>query len=69
MITRYGDVVEAKTVQWSSLLCLVHPIHSLISKGVYFSLYYVHSYFLLVQFLVTILIWTTFISSPPWTST
>ncbi|KAI5435987.1 uncharacterized protein LOC127118898 isoform X1 [Lathyrus oleraceus] len=34
MITKYGGVVEAKTVQWSSLFCLVHPFHSLISKDV-----------------------------------
>ncbi|KAL1341595.1 hypothetical protein HN51_028117 [Arachis hypogaea] len=33
-IVKYGDVVEARTVQWSSLLCLVHPYESLISKGV-----------------------------------
>lgn len=35
MITKYGGVVEAKTVQWSSLLCLVHPYQSLLSKGLY----------------------------------
>ncbi|KAK2375773.1 hypothetical protein QL285_076641 [Trifolium repens] len=34
MITKYGDAVEAKTVQWSSLLCLVHPLQSLISNDV-----------------------------------
>ncbi|XP_058768892.1 uncharacterized protein LOC131642689 isoform X2 [Vicia villosa] len=34
MITKFGGVVEAKTVQWSSLFCLVHPFHSLISKDV-----------------------------------
>ncbi|RYQ90652.1 hypothetical protein Ahy_B09g096688 isoform D [Arachis hypogaea] len=33
-IAKYGNVVEARTVQWSSLLCLVHPYESLISKGV-----------------------------------
>ncbi|XP_061341941.1 uncharacterized protein LOC133288240 [Gastrolobium bilobum] len=33
-IAKYGDVVEARTVQWSSLLCLVHPYESLISKVV-----------------------------------
>ncbi|KAJ1439244.1 hypothetical protein SESBI_02615 [Sesbania bispinosa] len=33
-IAKYGDVVEARTVQWSSLLCLVHPFQSLISKDV-----------------------------------
>ncbi|MED6217855.1 hypothetical protein PIB30_021496 [Stylosanthes scabra] len=33
-IAKYGDIVEARTVQWSSLMCLVHPYESLISKGV-----------------------------------
>ncbi|KAK7275679.1 hypothetical protein RIF29_16800 [Crotalaria pallida] len=33
-IAKYGDVVEARTVQWSSLLCLIHPYESLISQGV-----------------------------------
>ncbi|KAK7275427.1 hypothetical protein RIF29_16543 [Crotalaria pallida] len=33
-IAKYGDIVEARTVQWSSLLCLIHPYQSLISKGV-----------------------------------
>lgn len=32
-ITRFGGGVEAKTVQYSSLLCLVHPYESLVSKG------------------------------------
>ncbi|KAG4969948.1 hypothetical protein JHK82_035643 [Glycine max] len=33
-IVKYGNVVEARTVQWSSLLCLVHPYQSLLSKAV-----------------------------------
>ncbi|TKY56186.1 hypothetical protein E2542_SST20627 [Spatholobus suberectus] len=33
-IAKYGDVVEARTVQWSSLLCLVRPYQSLLSKAV-----------------------------------
>ncbi|XP_027368367.1 uncharacterized protein LOC113874340 [Abrus precatorius] len=33
-IAKYGDVVEARTLQWSSLLCLVHPYESLVSKAV-----------------------------------
>ncbi|KAL2317775.1 hypothetical protein Fmac_031651 [Flemingia macrophylla] len=32
-IAKYGGVVEARTVQWSSLLRLVYPYHSLLSKG------------------------------------
>ncbi|KAM7507707.1 hypothetical protein LguiA_018160 [Lonicera macranthoides] len=33
MVTRFGDVVEARTVQRSSLQCLVHPYESIFSKG------------------------------------
>ncbi|KAK7373124.1 hypothetical protein VNO80_06522 [Phaseolus coccineus] len=33
-IAKYGDAVEARTVQWSSLISLVHPHHSLLSKAV-----------------------------------
>ncbi|GMP46964.1 hypothetical protein CsSME_00014923 [Camellia sinensis var. sinensis] len=33
-ITKFGDFVEARTIQCSSLLCLVHPSESLVSKGV-----------------------------------
>ncbi|XP_019459349.1 PREDICTED: uncharacterized protein LOC109359223 [Lupinus angustifolius] len=33
-IAKYGDIVEARTVQWSSMLCLIHPYESLISRGV-----------------------------------
>ncbi|KAK7301319.1 hypothetical protein RJT34_12180 [Clitoria ternatea] len=33
-IAKYGGIVEARTVQWSSLLRLVHPYDSLISKAV-----------------------------------
>ncbi|KRH16570.1 hypothetical protein GLYMA_14G162900v4 [Glycine max] len=33
-IAKYGNAVEARTVQWSSLLCLVHPYQSLLSKAV-----------------------------------
>ncbi|KAK7321037.1 hypothetical protein VNO77_31145 [Canavalia gladiata] len=33
-IAKYGDVIEARTVQWSSLLRLVHPYESLVSKAV-----------------------------------
>ncbi|KAL6317718.1 hypothetical protein AAG906_030472 [Vitis piasezkii] len=33
-ITRFGDFVEARTIQCSSLLCLIHPYESIISKGV-----------------------------------
>ncbi|KAI4307299.1 hypothetical protein L6164_030503 [Bauhinia variegata] len=32
-IAKFGDVVEARTVQWSSLLCLIHPYELLVSKG------------------------------------
>lgn len=34
-IVKFGDIVEARTVQWSSLLCLIHPYASLISKGIF----------------------------------
>ncbi|KAL5078679.1 hypothetical protein RYX36_007100 [Vicia faba] len=34
MITKFGGVLEAKTVLWSSLFCLLHPFHSLFSKDV-----------------------------------
>lgn len=33
-IAKYGDVVEGRTVQWSSLRCLLHPFQSLLSKDV-----------------------------------
>ncbi|XP_031275344.1 uncharacterized protein LOC116133802 [Pistacia vera] len=33
-IIKFGDVVEARTVQYSSLQRLIHPYESLISKGV-----------------------------------
>ncbi|KAK7385222.1 hypothetical protein VNO78_30936 [Psophocarpus tetragonolobus] len=33
-IAKYGDAVEARTVLWSSLRCLVHPYQSLLSKVV-----------------------------------
>ncbi|XP_037496344.1 uncharacterized protein LOC105638906 isoform X3 [Jatropha curcas] len=33
-ITKFGCVVEARTVQFSSLLCLIHPYQLLLSKGV-----------------------------------
>ncbi|GKU87679.1 hypothetical protein SLEP1_g2041 [Rubroshorea leprosula] len=33
-ITRFRDLIEAKTVEWSSLLRLIHPYECLISKGV-----------------------------------
>ncbi|CAJ1971849.1 unnamed protein product [Sphenostylis stenocarpa] len=33
-IAKYGDAVEARTVQWSSLICLVHPHQLLLSKAV-----------------------------------
>ncbi|XP_057973662.1 uncharacterized protein LOC131161719 [Malania oleifera] len=33
-ITKFHDVVEARTVHCSSLLCLVHPYESLMTKGV-----------------------------------
>ncbi|KAA8546382.1 hypothetical protein F0562_002879 [Nyssa sinensis] len=32
-ITRFGDIVEARTVDRSSLQCLVHPYELLVSKG------------------------------------
>ncbi|OAY58240.1 uncharacterized protein LOC110608090 isoform X1 [Manihot esculenta] len=33
-ITKFGCVVDARTVQFSSLICLIHPYDLLISKGV-----------------------------------
>ncbi|EEF48363.1 hypothetical protein RCOM_1031520 [Ricinus communis] len=33
-ITKFGDIIEAKTVQFSSLHCLIHPYDLLFSKGV-----------------------------------
>ncbi|XP_028775024.1 uncharacterized protein LOC114744085 [Neltuma alba] len=33
-IVKFGDIVEARTVQWSSLLCLIHPYELLISKDI-----------------------------------
>lgn len=58
-ITKYGDVVEAKTVQWSSLLCLVHPLQSLISKGLYFvahsSLFFIITFSYLYSITATLL--------------
>lgn len=33
-ITKFGHAVEARTVEWSSLVRLVHPYGSLLSKGV-----------------------------------
>nr|KYP44584.1 hypothetical protein KK1_033931 [Cajanus cajan] len=33
-VAKYGGVVEARTVQWSSLLRLVHPYQSLLSNAV-----------------------------------
>ncbi|KAJ6681690.1 hypothetical protein OIU74_020043 [Salix koriyanagi] len=33
-ITKFGHAVEARTVEWSSLVRLVHPYESLLSKGV-----------------------------------
>ncbi|KAM1225083.1 hypothetical protein ACFX2G_044841 [Malus domestica] len=33
-ITKYGDVVEARTHQYSSLKCLLHPYESILTKGV-----------------------------------
>ncbi|KAH7567895.1 hypothetical protein ACOSP7_009870 [Xanthoceras sorbifolium] len=33
-LIKFGDVVEAKTVQYSSLQCLIHPYESLMSKGI-----------------------------------
>ncbi|KAK4572898.1 hypothetical protein RGQ29_031054 [Quercus rubra] len=33
-IAKFGDFVEARTVQCSSLQCLIHPHESLLSKGV-----------------------------------
>ncbi|KAF7816884.1 Nucleic acid-binding [Senna tora] len=33
-VVKFGDLVEARTVQWSSLLCLIHHYESLISKGI-----------------------------------
>lgn len=37
-ITKFGCVVDARTVQFSSLICLIHPYDLLISKGVSLSL-------------------------------
>ncbi|XP_054796128.1 uncharacterized protein LOC129301594 isoform X3 [Prosopis cineraria] len=31
-IVKFGDIVEARTVQWSSLLCLIHPYGYLSQK-------------------------------------
>ena len=39
MVTRFGDVVEARTVQCSSLQCLVHPYELIFSKGIRCSFY------------------------------
>ncbi|PQQ08008.1 uncharacterized protein Pyn_30882 [Prunus yedoensis var. nudiflora] len=33
-ITKYGDVVEARTHHYSSLQCLLHPYDSILTKGV-----------------------------------
>ncbi|KAE9605873.1 hypothetical protein Lalb_Chr10g0101921 [Lupinus albus] len=33
-IAKYGDIIESRSVQWSSLSCLIHPYELLISKGV-----------------------------------
>ncbi|KAJ6930583.1 hypothetical protein NC652_014192 [Populus alba x Populus x berolinensis] len=33
-ITKFGHAIEARTVEWSSLVRLVHPYGSLLSKGV-----------------------------------
>ncbi|CAL0317911.1 unnamed protein product [Lupinus luteus] len=44
-IAKYGDIVEARTVQWSSMLCLIHPYESLISKGLFFHSYCTISFF------------------------
>ncbi|KAI9097471.1 hypothetical protein K1719_025242 [Acacia pycnantha] len=33
-IVKFGDIVEARTVQWSSLLCLIHRYKLLISKDI-----------------------------------
>ncbi|BBG95654.1 hypothetical protein Prudu_004258 [Prunus dulcis] len=33
-ITKYGDVVEARTHHYSSLQCLLHPYDSILAKGV-----------------------------------
>ncbi|KAB5557166.1 hypothetical protein DKX38_008075 [Salix brachista] len=33
-ITKFGHAVEARTVEWSSVVRLVHPYESLLSKGV-----------------------------------
>lgn len=35
-ITKFGHAVEARTVEWSSLVSLVHPYGSLLSKGTSF---------------------------------
>lgn len=33
-IAKFGNIVDAKTVQFSSLIRLIHPYESLVSKGV-----------------------------------
>ncbi|KAJ7965600.1 DIS3-like exonuclease 2 [Quillaja saponaria] len=33
-IAKFGDCIEARTVQWSSLSCLIHPYESLVSRGI-----------------------------------
>lgn len=47
-ITKYGHVLEGRAIYCSSLLPLVHPYQSLVSKGTilfYFYLYFYHFHF------------------------